>query len=168
MYFIIRNLCPLLDGLIVEAEPNDENLELYAVTRLLDRNTIVGDRSIVFNMQAGSLYIGKDFLSQIDNPEEREFDFKNPWGKCLFEVSYLKGNLNIAKAQYETCMQVSVQENIDGHYKTLSSYYFDNDKKEFANTVIEQHLSTNEDSEVENIVFALQHVYENTGVKGKK
>lgn len=162
-HFIIKGMGRGFDGLLVETgdviEDYSDTTETpnnkHEVLKITNRNEIFGDRNISFPITSEALWIGSQFLQPIENPATREYDDKNPWGKVLFEGRYSKGTLDIAYAQYERVLQVTVSEKENGRNRTLWAGYF-TDNAAQARAEIEGHLAGEEDPD--DLVFLLKQL----------
>lgn len=180
-FFKIKNLSPALDGLYVEGIEHDGHGFYLTVTRIINRNAIVGDRNVAFpvalqtvNGDECGLIIDGEYLERVEDIENREYSHTNPWGKCVFDGRYISGALEIAYARFEKAVQVSVIENQSktsrGTTTTMSKtiftdYYYEaggimSIEKVFdmVKTTIEKHLS--EGGDVDDLVFSLKSLKE--------
>ena len=122
-WFIIKGLSPFLDGMIVEGY-SDGNL--VTVRRLVNQNVMFGDRDLSFSFPDNSFMLAPKSLQLISNPELREYDGSNPWGKYVCEGRLTRNNIEVSWAEYEYNVQVTVQEKVAGQpTKTLFTTNFD-------------------------------------------
>jgi hypothetical protein len=118
---------PGLDGLYVrgtEYEIGPASDELVLVERIVDRNSIMGDRNVSFPVESGHMFLSRDALVETEDVENRVFAADNPWGSLLLEGRYSRENIEAAFARFERVVQVTVTEFVDGHRKTLFTHYF--------------------------------------------
>ncbi len=127
-FFKIKKLSPFLDGLVVEGDMKGVTVRpCLHVSRIINDSIVVGDRNLSYPVAPysyGSLTIDPEFLTELKDYKIREFDHTNPWGKCLFECGYNKGQLQVACARYELATQVTVTEKQGKRSKTLFTGYF--------------------------------------------
>lgn len=161
-FYKVRGLSPALDGLTVEG---DKHGTTVTVTRIINPNVMLGDRTLSFPVEPYGLHIRSTFLEPIDNPQLREFTHTNPWGKCLFEGVHKKDNLEVAVARFENAVQVTVTEKVDGVNKTLWTEYFHQGPDASTETlfarvteIIGKGLSAEGDAS--ELVFTLRHTHD--------
>lgn len=161
-FYIIKDLSPALNGLVIEGELNGDKTSVV-VNKLVNRNAVFGDRSIVYPLPDSALSVGVSFLGELDNPALREFDSKRPFGKCLFEGAYTKDSLKVAYAQYEEAMQVTVLEVVNNRTKTIFSGYFPKEKIDIVRGAVEECLC--DDVSADDLFFELDSLLEKGDVK---
>jgi hypothetical protein len=156
-YYVIKGIGSSFDGLVVESdeyiEDGDDGPSMVEVGRIVNRNTVIGDRSVSYLLPQEAIWISDRYLEEVQDPELREFDSTNPWGKCEFEGRYTKGSIEVSYAQYERALQVTVSEKVDGKSKTIHSCYITNDIRKMKE-VIETCLR--EAADPDDLVFAIK------------
>lgn len=180
-YMMVKGVSKLLDGLVVDVDDGstavlevnqDWDGDLLMINKIIDRNAIVGDRVASMPLPPHVLWINERFLVECEDPTRRQYDSSNPHGNLLYEGRYKKNSLEVAYAQFERCLQVTLMETIeeDGKYgrpgrvytKTLWTGYFGARDREFdsqsaARRLIEHHFSA--DADPEDLIFALKALY---------
>src|SRR3990167_9346107 len=111
-WFIIKGLGPWFDGLFVYAP--DAAQDKRFIQKFVNRNIMFGDREVSLTIPDGGLLIREKFLQKTEDPELRQFDNKNPWGKFICEGRVKKNDLDISWAEYEHNVQVTIQEKVEG------------------------------------------------------
>jgi len=112
-FYVVKDIGGGFDGLTVEGEVFDDYPHFVSVTKLTDRDSIVGDRNVSLPVPAHSLLIALKNLDEIEDPGTREFSSENPYGKFLLQGTMQLGgtgdsSIQIAYSQYEKALQVSV------------------------------------------------------------
>lgn len=151
MHFIIKGLSPALDGLVVEGTL--EVSEQVVVTRITNRDQIMGDRHVSYPIKAGTLVLSTDVLEETEDPRLREFSSKNPWGKVVCEGSFTRNGIMVSFAQYEQRMQVTVTDRTTSRSRTVFTHYFVPESFEKIKTMIDD--SGRSEGAIEDLVFAL-------------
>lgn len=122
-WYVIKGLSPAFDGLLVESDLEFEDNRY--VKRIVNRSIMLGDRELSYSIPQGGLIIRKMFLEDLEDPELRQFDSKNPWGKFICEGRTSRNSIEVAWAEYELCITVTVMEtNAINSNKTLYSENF--------------------------------------------
>lgn len=163
-FYRIHKIGAGFDGLVAEGGhpfavdfPGVGPVSVVSVHALHNPNQIVGDR-IVSNPVI-ALYIESDRLIECDDPRLRQFDTRNPWGKCLLEGELKKNGIIVSYAQFEHAFQVSVYEKGNNFTKTLYTNYFYLDPVGVKET-IENAMSNDREDE---LVFLLQDMKRTEG-----
>lgn len=124
-FYIINGAGPSFDGVLIEGEPicsngdPDSDPDLVSVLRFIETDFVVGDRPFSTPVTPGSMFVGPEYLEQVENPELREYDSKNPYGKFQLEGRMKLGSIEVAYSQFERCLQVNVMEVIDTRDKPM-------------------------------------------------
>jgi hypothetical protein len=172
--FVIKGMGRGFDGLVVEAEPSENNPGLRYVTRIINHNAIFGDRNVSFPVMAHALFLNDGFLEKFDG-ELREFDSKNPNGKFVCESRHRRHDLEVVVAEYERCLTVSVLEHMheEGKYNdvrgrdTVHTRYTQSfkDRLDTVKTLIENEIRM---GDLDDLIFHLRKLkeIEFTGIPG--
>ncbi len=109
--YVIKGMGRGFDGLVVEAKSlvEDDPTLLFMVTRIINRNSVFGDRNVSFPVPEKCLYIDGSCLEQVDEAP-REYDSTNPYGEFKLEGRYTKDSLEVVFAQYSKALTVTVYE----------------------------------------------------------
>jgi len=132
-FFKIKNVAKGLDGLVIEGEDgynfSNSSDDVVEVKCIYNTNIIFGDRVLKSPVAPDSLYIMKSNLEKTGDPN-MEFSTENPFGKYLYEGTYVKGNLNIAYTEFDNAISVTIFEKHGEMQKTLySQNFFENTRK---------------------------------------
>lgn len=159
-FYRIKDLSPALDGLTVEGETSEHDPRFVNITRIVNTNVMVGDRTLSFPVSQYGLVIRETCLVAVDDPQIREFTHTAPWGKCLFEGNYRQGNLEVAYAKYEQATQVTLTEKNGETSRTVYTDYIPVEVMSFDHVreVIEHNLLRGGD--VDDLVFELKRLKE--------
>lgn len=161
-YFVIEGLGGGFDGLLVEEGTSKSEklapLEFFycSPARLIDRDSIVGDRNVSLPLPDGALYIDRKYLTEVTDPGIREYDNSNPYGKFILEGRMDCGPLRVTYAQFEKNLQVSVFDTEAN--RTLYSQNFSKNFDKVKQT-IEEALKDG-DQEGADLVFSLNELKE--------
>ena len=159
-FYVVNGVGGGFDGLVVEGEVFDDYPHIVQISKIIDTNVNVGDRTLALPTPPRSLFIGKDCLTETDDPGLRQFASDNPFGSLLREGVMTCGTLKAAYAEFENVMQVSLTEtNNDFGDKTIFSQYFFND---FAIVMqaVEDNMKQKGDSDADDLVFKLRALKE--------
>ena len=125
-FFRIRDLAKGLDGIIAEGE--DGGALGIDVVRLYDCDRMVGDRVVSAPVAKGMMWLSYDVLAECDDPRKMEFASDNPWGKCVSERSWKKGDIRVDVVCMERCIHVVVGQldtkKGEETFTAISSTYF--------------------------------------------
>lgn len=155
-FYVVKGIGGGFDGLIVETETNADGV-YKLVTRIIDPNMNVGDRTVSLPIPLGALSIHPKFLDQTDDPGIREFASDNPFGKMFLEGHMDCGDLKVTYSQFEKALSVVV---FDTQAKrTIFSQYFTKEFDKVKQTV-EAVLKQNGGSDAEDLVFQLRALKE--------
>ncbi len=120
-WYIIKDLGHNFDGLTVLGK------EIYGpsimILKIVNTNVMFGDRNLSVLLPNNAMHINKKYLTEINNPETREYDSTNPWGKFVTEGKTITPSFIVSWAQFEDCIQVSVKSP-QNKFKTIYSYNF--------------------------------------------
>lgn len=155
-FYVVKGIGGGFDGLVVEAFATQEG-SLVEVLRIIDRNSIVGDRAVALPIPGQAIYLDKRFLEETDDPTTREFAANNPFGNLVLEGHMEMGDLKVSYAQFESVISVNIREPKTG--KTLFSQYFSKDFDKVKQT-IEAVLKESGGSDAEDLVFQLRALKE--------
>lgn len=154
--YVIKGMGRGFDGLIVEAKSlvKDDPTLLFMVTRIINRNSVFGDRNVSFPVPEKCLYIDGSCLESFDEAP-REFDSTNPYGEFKLEGRYTKDSLEVVFAQYTKALTVTVYEKQETKRTLYSQTFIGN----FAvvKEAIEVHTST---GDVDDLIFRLTELKE--------
>lgn len=143
----IRNLCTLLDGLVVDAEFND-SLNLYSVVRIEQKNHLMASFSNpVFEE---SFFISPKHLVEYQD-EDVEFDTTSPYGKFISSKCVIYKNLIVTLNKFERAVSVKVQE--ESTKRTLYSHSFFSKTRDVLKLIS---LVEDEVYETDDLIFDLQ------------
>ncbi len=157
-FFKIKGL-PGLDGLIVQ-NTSDQTIEVsigkdpaitFVPVDTIITNAIVGDRDLKFPLPPRSLLIDTRFLVGILDPT-KEYSAKNPFGKYLYEGTFVQDTLHIAYTVFDNALSATIYEMLGGKQKTLYSQNFFTNRK-MAMELIEAVLKG--DMDPDDLVFEL-------------
>ena len=154
-FYVVKGIGGGFDGLVVEGAALKDLPPTVQVLKLIDRDSIVGDRNISLPIPPGALTIGLEFLDPIDDPGIREFAATNPFGKLLLEGRMDCGDLQVVYAQYENTLGVVVTDIVAK--KTVLSQYFSKDFDK-VKAVIEDVLKNSQVAD--DLVFKLRELKE--------
>jgi hypothetical protein len=155
-FFSVKDIGAGFDGLLVEGECNDRD-ELISITKVYDRDVIVGDRNLSFSFPSNSIFIFRDFLKREFDVEIKSFDYHNPFGKLVWEMNERTSVVNITCARYENILSVVISDSNTN--KTLFAKYFtDNIDK------IRDLIANRKDSSAEDLVFELNELSNKIGI----
>ena len=155
--YVLKGLGRGFDGLVVEAENTDPRAPqpLLEVRKIINRNSVFGDRNVSFPVPAGALYVDSAYAEPSDEGP-REYDSHNPYGKFKLEARYTHGPLEVVLGQYERAVTVTVYEQQAEDKRTLYSQTFTGN---FAavKEAVEVHTS---DGDVDDLIFRLDELKE--------
>jgi hypothetical protein len=158
-WYIIKGLGPGFDGMLLEKASELSGFKFITASRLVNRNIMIGDRELSYSLPYGAVAISSDFLEPIDNPQLREYDSKNPWGKFVCEGRLTKNNIEVSWAEYEYCTQVTVQEKSVGcPTKTLYTDNFNLDDIEHETIIGTINDSIRDEESLDDLIFALKEL----------
>ncbi len=156
-WFIIKGLGPWFDGLFVYAP--DAFQDKRFIQKIVNRNIMFGDREVSLTIPDGGLLIREKFLEKTEDPDLRQFDSRNPWGKYVCEGRLSKSNIEVSWAEYEYNIQVTVQEKITGQpTKTLYSVNFDLNDYSAESVVNTIQDSIRDDDSLDDLIFNLKDI----------
>ncbi len=156
-WYIIKGLGPWFDGLFAYAP--DAYQDKRFIQKFVNRNVMFGDREVSLTIPDGGLLIRDKFLEKTEDPELRQFDNKNPWGKYVCEGRLSKSNIEVSWAEYEYNIQVTVQEKIVGQpTKTLYSVNFDLNDYSAESVVNTIQDSIRDDDSLDDLIFNLKDI----------
>lgn len=166
-FYIISDVGPGFDGVVVEGEPvllggggADDAAGLVEVLRFIDTDSMLGDRHSGTPVAKGSILIDEAYLTEVTDPKLREFDSKNPYGKYQLEGTMVCGPIKAAYAQYERALTVNVTEKVGQEERTRLVLNFTNPKVfDEVKGLIESSLKDQDDAE--QLVFKLQELSDN-------
>jgi hypothetical protein len=126
-FFKIKGVAKGLDGLVVEGKsgldwPNSGE-QFIDVTCIYNTNIVFGDRVLKSPVTPGSLVLNQAFVEETTDPN-MEFSTENPFGKYLYEGTYVKGDLNIAYTEFDNAIAITIFEKHGDQQKTLYSQNF--------------------------------------------
>ena len=128
MHFRIEGLAPGLNGLVVTTGRREgTRLE---VLRVFNTNVVAGDRHVSSPISEGGLWIDQEYLTPCEDPNSRQYDGSNPFGKVEVIGGRSEGNLDLSFTKYDSgALSVTIQE-INPHRKTVFSqnYFHDTQK----------------------------------------
>lgn len=104
----IEGLGEGFDDLIVEAS-EDDVMDIFEIRRVINPDVMFGDRQLSFPVPPDALYINKQFLSEYDQ-SLRQYDSRNPFGKFLYETTYMRSPLQVCLVEHERAITVTVTE----------------------------------------------------------
>lgn len=152
-FYVVNGVGGGFDGLVVEGEVFDDYPYIVQISKIIDTNVNVGDRTLALPTPPRSLFIGKDCLTETDDPQLREFASDNPFGNLVLEGHMDCGSLKVAYSQFEKVLSVVVTE--PDQNKTVFSQYFFKDFDKVKQTV-EDVLKQSGGSDVDDLVFKLR------------
>ena len=172
-FYVVKDIGGGFDGLVIETDDTitlPKQIDIYAkimmpVLRIIDRDSIVGDRNVSLSLPHGAMMINLDYLTEIEDPGTAEFSSDNPYGKFLLQGTMMIGDdgLQVSYSQYEKALQVSVSELILGggtstrHTLLNQNYSKDFDKVKLA---IEAVLKENGGEDPDDLIFKLKALKE--------
>ena len=121
-FFLIQGLGPGLDGLVVQGLPS--NGDYIDAIRLIDRDTVVGDRHPSVQLEKGSLLINNKNLVPTEDPTSRQYDSRNPHGQFVLEGNVRCGSIEVAYSQFERALAVTVLNRVGDTKQTVYSENF--------------------------------------------
>lgn len=152
----IKNI-PGLSGLHCVAEIDAHN-GLYQVSELINVGVVIGDRLLRYQIPECAVFIGADYLDEVDNITAREFSAENPYGEFKYEGRFEKKDLTIAHAVYDKAISITIYEdNKQGGQKTLYTGNFFENRIEAAQ-IIDELLHGDMDSD--DVIFELKNIEE--------
>lgn len=155
-HYVVKNLGPGLDGLIVEGrqEVGDHLLEVLA---FIDRNIMMGDGHPRSPIEPGTLFIAMGNLEEVGDPNLREFAHDNMYGELQYDGSALCQNLRVVWACYSKMFQVTVTDL--GNRQTIYSQNFSKKFVEINNAIAKMLQDKTEDAVTE-LLFTLREMKE--------
>jgi hypothetical protein len=156
-FFSVTDIGAGFDGLLVEGEANDDIPELVSVSKVIDRDTVIGDRHLSFSFPPDSLFIAREFLKHELDVEAMAFDHRNPFGKLLWEMNEKTEAVTIACAQYDKVLSVVISDSATN--KTLFAKYFHEDVDKIKDLIVNR-----KDRSAEDLVFELNESCKRVGV----
>lgn len=155
-FYVVKEIGGGFDGLIIEGK-NEAGSNLVEVFKLIDRDSIAGDRNVSLPIEQGVLFISLSKLQEIDDPGTREFAANNPFGKLVLEGHMELGSVKVSYAQFESVMSVNIMDVMAK--KTVFSQYFSKDFEKIRQT-IEDVLKEGDGTDADDLVFRLQELKE--------
>lgn len=158
--FIIDGMGPGFDGLVVETSPetlflHEDTRPFRAVTRVIGINSVIGDRSPAFLVPDDGLIVSARYLKPYD-VAMRQFDHRNHLGQYQFEGRFISGDIEVAYAQYQNALAVTVLQRPDKlspGTRTIASKYFYGDFEKWLEVIKE--TMSGPKAHPDDIVFAL-------------
>jgi len=109
-FYVVSGIGGGFDGLVVEGSQLKDLPPTVEIRKIIDRDSVVGDRNVTLSLPDGALFIGSQFLTPTPDPGNREFGADSPYGKFQLEGRMDCGNLRVAYAQFEKVLQVTVTD----------------------------------------------------------
>ena len=158
-YYIIHDLSKGLDGLYVRGDDFDAGF--VVIKELINLNAIIGDRNVKWPIGEELMFMSKKCLTQVEDPEKREFAHDNPYGKFLYEAHHTKGIIEVAVGHYDKKVTVSIIEHHTDEKKNKTTKTVFTHAFEIASTgrideCIDDAFSLTGD--VEDVVFAFEEL----------
>lgn len=166
-FYKINDISPGLDGLIIEAgdEVTEGETTIVMVAKIIDRDSILGDRHVSYPVAQNALCLNREYLEETEDPGSMTYDSTNPFGKFVLEGRLNCGELEVAYAQYEKSMSVTVMNVIDDSsptpaQKSMRTVYAENFSKRFdeIKELIEESMRDGDSAEL--LVFSLKQMKE--------
>ena len=155
-FYVIKDIGGGFDGLTIEGDDEFAPFGFVEIKRMIDRDSIVGDRNVSLTIPPCSLYISKLKTEETADPGIREYAADSPYGKFQLEGRMDCGNLRVTYAQFEKALQVTLTDVPAGRTVTTQNFVKDFDKVKAA---IEDVLKS-DGSDVDDLVFKLQELKE--------
>jgi len=152
-FYVVKGIGGGFDGLVIEGE-SLAHADLIAVQKIIDRDSVVGDRNVALPIPNKGLFIGREFLDEIEDPGIREFSSTNPYGKLQLEGRMDCGGLQVVYAQYELTLTVVVTDMVAKRTVLSQNFSKDFDK---VKAKIEECLKQ---ADAEDLVFQLRALKE--------
>lgn len=153
-FYVVNDVGGGFDGLIVQGDQVNFGMAVFlSVTRIIDKNVNVGDRTLALPIPANSVLISIDNLTVTDDPGLREFASDNPFGQLILEGQMSVGSLKVSYSKFDKVLSIVVTEVAEN--KTVFSQYF---TKNFESVMSKIEDVLKNEGDVEDLVFELREL----------
>lgn len=136
-FYKVRNTGKLLDGQIIETGEVEvlENWgRIVEVTKVIDPNTMLGDKDFSLPVANGTVWVNASHLEEYDYDPNREYSSKNHLGAHRLSGEMTSGAVKVVYGVYEQGLSIAVLElpaNPGGTARTVYSQYYYKEVEEF-------------------------------------
>lgn len=149
-FYRIKDI-PGLEGMIVRAAEKKPYADATEVETLISPFTVVGDSQVKLPIPPEALWIGDDFLVEVEDPTV-EYSTHTPFGKYLYEGWMDKDNIRVAYTVHDNAISLTISER---NGKTLYSQNF----FKWRDTALETiNTALTGDTDVEDLIFKLKEL----------